>query len=80
MTTLDTDARAMQDPEGRLERAFIDQFLRARGLDADALRALPQDEVKHVLSEASSYAASKLAEVEARAHFVHEVHEIHSQE
>ena len=62
------------DAEGRLEQALIEEFLRARGLDSNALRALPADEVKRVLTDASVYAAAKLAEIEARAHFVHDIH------
>ena len=65
---------AMEDPEGRLESALVEEFLRARGLDASALHALPADEAKRVMTEASVYAAMKLAEVEARAHFVHAIH------
>jgi hypothetical protein len=38
------------------------------------LHALPKDEAKRVLAEASVYAATKLAEVEARAHFVRAIH------
>ena len=74
MTAKEPDARAMGDPEGQLERALIDEFLRARGFDSAALRALPEDEAKRVLSEASVYAGSKLAQVEARARFVHAIH------
>lgn len=64
----------MEAPEGPLERALIKEFLRARGLDERALQALPEDEAKRVLTEASVHAAAKLTEVEARAHFVHEIH------
>ena len=74
MTPKELDARAMEDPEGRLENALIEEFLRARGLDSSALQALPDDEAKRVLTEASVYAGARLAEVEARAHFVHEIH------
>ena len=74
MTTKEPNARAMEDPEGQLEKALIEEFLRARGLDSSALRALPEDEAKRVLTEASVYAAAKLAEVEARARFVHNIH------
>jgi hypothetical protein len=73
MTDRATDVRVAEDPEGRLEQALIDQFLNARGLDAAAVRALPVAEAKRVLTEASTYAASKLAEIEARAHFVHQI-------
>ena len=64
----------MEDPEGRLEWSLIQEFLRARGLDADALHTLPAAEARRVLTEASVYAGAKLAEVEARAHFVHDIH------
>lgn len=74
MTARDTDARPMEDPEGKLETALIEEFLRARGLDSEALHALPAHEVKRVLAEASMYAGTKLAEVESRARFVHEIH------
>jgi hypothetical protein len=74
MMAKEPDARAMEDPEGRLENALIEEFLRARGLDSSALHALPEGEAKRVLTEASVYAATKLAEVEARAHFVHSIH------
>jgi hypothetical protein len=66
--------RRMEDPEGQLERALIKEFLLAHGLDENALHTLPEDEVKRVLTEASVYAAAKLAEVEARAQFVHDIH------
>lgn len=74
MTIDDSTTRRMEDPEGRLEQALIEEFLRAQGLDLDALHALPEDEAKRVLTEASVHAAAKLAEVEARAHFVHDLH------
>ena len=64
----------MQDSEGKLEKALIDEFLRARGIDPSALHTMPEEEAKHILTEASVYAAGKLAEVEARAHFVHDIH------
>ena len=74
MTAKEPDVRAMTDPEGQLENALIEEFLLARGLDSSALHALPEDEAKRVLTEASVYAATRLAEVEARAHFVHAIH------
>ncbi len=74
MITNDSDARPLEDPEGPLASALREEFLRARGLDAAALRAMPEDEANRVLADASVYAATKLAEVEARAHFVHEIH------
>lgn len=74
MTPREPGERALEDPEAQLERALIEEFLRARGLDSVALLALPPDTAKRLLTEASMYAAMKLAEVESRAHFVHEIH------
>ena len=74
MTKLEPDARPMQDPEGKLEQALIEEFLRLRGYDRNGLHGLPDDQAKHLLTQASVYAAGKLAEVGARAHFVHEIH------
>ena len=74
MIARDPDIGAMEDPEGRLETALIEEFLRGRGVDSAALHALPDVDVKRVLAEASVYAAAKLAEIEARAHFVREIH------
>ena len=64
----------MQDPEGKLEKALIEEFLQARGLDSSALHALPEDEARRIWTEASTYAAGRLAEVESRALYVHEIH------
>lgn len=63
----------MEDPEGRLELALIEEFLLAQGYDPRGLDALPEDQRRHVLGEASAYAAGKLAEIQARAHYVHEI-------
>jgi hypothetical protein len=68
------DVQALQDPEGQLERTLIEEFLRARGYSAGQVEALPADQRTQLLKEASIYAAAKLAEVEARARFVHELH------
>ena len=64
----------LEEPQAALERAFIDEHLRAHGHDLRTLYTLPAEQVKHVLREAALYAAAKLAELEARAHYVHEIH------
>ena len=64
----------MEDPKGHLEQAFIDEYLRLHGHDPDAVRRLPPERTKALLEGASTYAAGKLAEFEARAHYVHEIH------
>lgn len=74
MTTKPFDRHPLENPERQLEQTLIQEFLRARGYDSRALEALPEKDRKRLLTEASIHAAGKLAEVEARAHFVHDVH------
>ena len=73
-TVRDLDIRPVQDPESALERALIDEFLRMAGHDSASLRALPAAERDRLLQAASMYAADRLAEVEARARYVHALH------
>jgi hypothetical protein len=69
-----SDTPMMQDKYFLLERAFIDDFLRLQGYDFHSVQALPEDQRLAMLTEATKYAAVKLAEVEARAHYVHDLH------
>jgi len=64
----------LEEPQAALERAFIAEYLRAHGHDLATLHRLPADQVKGVLREAALHAASKLAELEARAHYIHDIH------
>lgn len=73
MDAPDDVTRPLQDPGGQLERAFINEYLAARGYDR-TIDAMPPELRARILSEASSYAAGKLTEIEARAHFVHDLH------
>ena len=69
-----SDRPAMQLPLGELERTFIDEYVRARGYDAQTLAALPEDARRALLADASLYASMKLSEVESRSLYVHEIH------
>ena len=69
-----SDTPRLEEPQAQLERALIDDFLRLRGHDPDLLRARGDAEAKVLLTEAATYAATKLTEVESRAHYVHEIH------
>ena len=48
--------------------------LRLQGHEPEAVRLLLPDRAKALLEAASTYAAGRLAEFEARAHYVHEIH------
>jgi hypothetical protein len=64
----------LEEPQAALERAFIDEYLRAHGHDLRTLYKLPADQVQAILREAALHAATRLAELESRAHYVHEIH------
>jgi hypothetical protein len=63
----------LEEPQAALERTFMDEYLRAHGHDLRTMYKLPADQVRHVLREAALYAAARLAELEARAHYIHEI-------
>jgi len=69
-----TQAEPMSDPRAQLEKALIADYLRTRGYELEKLHELPEELAKQLMTEASTYASARLAEVEARAHFVHEAH------
>jgi hypothetical protein len=74
MTSRDPDIHPMEDQMAHLEQAFIDEFIRLRGRDPATLRELPARERSDLLRNAAAYASAKLAEVESRAHYIHELH------
>jgi len=70
----DSDLPARSDQTARLEQALIAEFLERRGLTVAALGALPEADALAILKEASAYASARLAEVESRAHYIHDLH------
>jgi len=74
-----SDVSQMQDKYAQLERAFIEEFLRMNGYDSHTVLTLPEDRRVAMLAQASEYAAVKLAEVEARAQYVHDIHGVHKE-
>jgi hypothetical protein len=73
--TDETRPHPLEPPFGDLERAFIDEFVRARGYDPAALASLPEGQRQKLLADASVYASGKLMEMESRSHFIDEMHE-----
>jgi hypothetical protein len=72
---MEPNTRILRAPLADLERALIDAYLQGRGFDEATLAVLPRAERDALLGEASTYASAKLAEIEARSHYVHEIHE-----
>jgi hypothetical protein len=73
--SMDPDTRILRAPLADIERALIDAYLHGRGLDRASVAALPLVDQDAVLREASVFASDKLAEIEARWHYLHEIHE-----
>lgn len=63
-----------------LEKALMDAYLKGKGYSMEELENLPDDQAKQLRKEASTYASNKLAEVEIRAHFLHDLHEAYTEE
>ena len=61
-------------PLAGLERALFDEYVREQGYDPDGLEAVEAAERRRVCQGAACYASTRLSEVEARAHYVHELH------
>ena len=72
--TIERADAPLEDPQGRLERAFIEDYLRSIGIDPSRVAELPVERMRVVLRAAAQFAALKLAEVDARAAYVHEIH------
>jgi hypothetical protein len=70
----ESDFSHITDPNAVLERALIEDFIRSQGQDPSRLRDLPEDERRRLESAASRHAAARLAEMEARALYVHDLH------
>jgi len=69
-----SDRPPIEDPHAALERAFIDEFLRARGHTLRTMAGLPSDEMAALLRAAVAHATLRLTEIEARAHYISELH------
>ena len=69
-----------EDIHALLEKTLIEAYLKGKGYTLDDLQDLPEEEARQLKKEASTYASSKLAEVELRAHFVQELHNAQSSE
>ena len=72
--TLEPDSPPLEEPLAKLELALIEEYLRRHGFDPVALRGRADAAAKAALRDAAIYAATRLTEVESRAHYIHEIH------
>jgi len=64
----------VDDHEAKLELALIEEYLHEHGHELKELPGLAYAERQRLLHDASIYAAGKLAEIEARAHYIEDLH------
>lgn len=72
-----TDHPPMQAPLAELERQLIGAYLASAGHDPHTLLLRNDAEARALLEAASRYASAALSEVEARCHYVRELHGEH---
>ncbi|MGW8226693.1 MAG: hypothetical protein ACWGOY_13215 [Anaerolineales bacterium] len=59
--------------QSALERIYIQEFLSNKGINPEIFGQLTKEEQHQLMREASQYASLKLAEVESRAKFRHDI-------
>jgi hypothetical protein len=72
MTTEQVDH--MEDKNALMEKALIEEYLHEKGYSLEKIKGLPHNLAETLMKEASRYASLKMEEVQARAHFVQELH------
>jgi hypothetical protein len=63
-----------------MEGSLITAYLEGKGYTLADLKTLPETTVKQLKKEASTYASSKLAEVELRANLMQKLHDAYFNE
>jgi hypothetical protein len=66
---------SLDDPQARLERALIEEYLQEHGCSLSTVNARPAAEQHLLLRQASQYAVGRLAEIDARAAYLHDIHD-----
>lgn len=61
----------VSEPLAGLEHTLIEAYAAGAGYTIESLRARTDEAARDVLKHASLYASEKLAEVEARSHYLH---------
>jgi hypothetical protein len=68
------DTLPLHEPLADVERHLIDAYLSGAGSSLDELLGRTDQNARRLLAEASRHASGKLSEIEARSHYLHELH------
>src|SRR5688572_4601467 len=66
----------LRQPHADLPRQLITAYVTGAGYDFHELlaRAAADEDARRLLTDAGRYASARLSEIEARSHYVHELH------
>ena len=79
-TTKNNNQKILDEIHPFLEKVLIEAYLKGKGYTLKKLKNMPEEEVKQLMKEASTYASGKLAEVEVKAHLMQELHDAYMNE
>ena len=68
------DAAPLHEPLAELEHQLISAYVAGAGHTLEELVTRHDEAARRLLAEASSYASAKLSEIEARSHYLHQLH------
>ena len=74
MTTKSSERPPLEEPLAELERQLLTAYVAGAGEDLHTLLTRNDEKARKLLAEASRYASAKLSEVEARSHYVRQLH------
>ena len=80
LTNENNSQKIFSDIQPFLEKVLIETYLEGKGFTMTKLKTMPEEEVKQLMKEASTYASGKLAEVEVKAHLMQELHDAYMNE
>jgi hypothetical protein len=80
MSTNNNNPKTLDDIHPFLEKVLIETYLNGKGYTQEELRGLPEEEARQLMTEASTYASGKLAEVEVKAHLMQVLHDAYLDE
>lgn len=61
-------------PQARLERMYIEEYLKSKNTSLSEISSLPSETAKALMTEACRYASVKLTEQEMRSNVINELH------
>ena len=73
-TTDHEDNATLHEPLAELERHLLGAYIAGTGHELHDLLARTDEDARRLLAQASLYASAKLSEIEARSHYLQELH------